>query len=164
MFASTFVHLNMRSVTPAGVGCRSPSASCHVPVHGLRLCRSVQPNSCHPISRTRPTATLSVQSPDRAVVSAEDGRSNGESTIPTIERESGESILKEVSEMFLPRYSSEQGTMELVIAGAGPSGLAVAARVSQAGNVDGVCRYFNSNSGCKQHIVYDGCRCFAVEH
>jgi ribulose 1,5-bisphosphate synthetase/thiazole synthase len=76
----------------------------------------------------------SVQSLDSGVLATEDVRRNGE--FPAIQRESGESILKEVSEMYLPRYSPEQGTMELVIAGAGPSGLAVAARVSQAGNTN----------------------------
>ena len=38
-----------------------------------------------------------------------------------------------MTETELPLYDPSVGTVELVIAGAGPSGLAVADRVSQAG-------------------------------
>jgi hypothetical protein len=40
---------------------------------------------------------------------------------------------KEVADLILPRYNQSIGKVELVVAGAGPSGLAVAERVSQAG-------------------------------
>lgn len=42
---------------------------------------------------------------------------------------------KEVADLILPRYNQSIGKVELVVAGAGPSGLAVAERVSQAGAV-----------------------------
>lgn len=72
-----------------------------------------------------------MQSPEQTVEASEVVRADD--GLPSVRRETEEALLLEVSEMHLPQYRPEQGPMELVVAGAGPSGLAVAARVSQAG-------------------------------
>lgn len=42
-------------------------------------------------------------------------------------------LVKGMEDVALPRYDQSVGKVELVVAGAGPSGLAVAERVSKAG-------------------------------
>lgn len=77
-----------------------------------------------------------MQSPDQTVEAAEIVTAN--IGLPSVRKETEDDLLLEVSQMHLPQYRPEQGTVELVIAGAGPSGLAVAARVSQAGVPSGL--------------------------
>ncbi len=64
---------------------------------------------------------------------------------PAASREVGtpraqQSIEANVADWVLPDYDQSTGMVELVIAGAGPSGLAVAERVSQAGGLACTCK------------------------
>lgn len=48
---------------------------------------------------------------------------------------------KQAADIKLPQYQPDSGTVELLVAGAGPSGLAVAERVSQAGDASMVAQH-----------------------
>jgi hypothetical protein len=120
-----------RSVSHASAGCRRTQHSLTNPFqvaykNSIRTIQSAKPN-LHPALAVRgglhPIAA--------AVVAAEISNSNnGAGPASTgVDVKTTEPSL----DIQLPEYKPSQGLMALVVAGAGPSGLAVAARVSQAG-------------------------------
>ncbi len=88
-------------------------------VHRSSKCRRIQP------CRHSSVAVQCVQALERSSPQT----SPAESSAP----ESSQGAASVIAEMILPRYYQSIGKVELVVAGAGPSGLAVAERVSQAG-------------------------------
>ena len=73
----------------------------------------------------RSTVAQSIQAPERADATGTAGPSGPSTSV------NGPATW--MTDVRLPQYSTAMGKVELVIAGAGPSGLAVADRVSQAG-------------------------------
>ena len=118
------------------MSCRSLPALPYLARHSPRnrLQSSEQLKSLRQSSRSRGSGVQvkCVQALERPTTQSRGAPRNDAASAGPVPREAPDSSIR-TEDLVLPEFDKSTGSVDLIVAGAGPSGLAVAERVSQAG-------------------------------